>query len=41
MMIVQTQINAPVLCAINVTKETVAREINENEFGTGVRIFTR
>lgn len=40
MSIIHTQINAPILCAITVDKIEAFREINESDFGTGLRIFT-
>ena len=40
MTIIHTQINAPILCAIAVDKIEAFREINESDYGTGLRIFT-
>lgn len=44
MIMVQTQTNAPILCAMTFDNvkgvQSVAEEINENEYGMGVRIFT-
>jgi acyl-CoA reductase-like NAD-dependent aldehyde dehydrogenase len=41
MAIVQTQINAPILCSIPLRGQSSFNEINENDFGTGVRIFSK
>ena len=41
MFVVQNQLHAPVLCAIPATLETMAEEINETEYGVGIRIFTK
>lgn len=40
MSIIHTQINAPILCAITIDKVEAFKEINESDYGTGVRIFT-
>jgi acyl-CoA reductase-like NAD-dependent aldehyde dehydrogenase len=40
MSIIHTQLNAPILCAIAVDKIEAFREINESDYGTGLRIFT-
>jgi len=45
MIIAQTQLNAPILCGMTFDNakggQSLAQEVNENEFGTGVRIFTQ
>lgn len=42
MIIVQTQINAPIICAFSIKGvEEFCNEVNANQFGTGIRIFTK
>ena len=42
MQVVQSQLNAPILCCISVeSDESFINEVNEVKFGTGIRIFSR
>jgi acyl-CoA reductase-like NAD-dependent aldehyde dehydrogenase len=41
MFVVQNKIHAPILCALTASFETAAEQLNDSEYGTGVRIFTR